>query len=135
MTIAQLLATTRDGDDWFPFFPLIPLLFIGLWGRRLHHIRAARAKSPASIGRSGAGRALRPRVRSTSRSTANDARRCAARTDAASGSTNVGNSPDVVLPERFGYSIQALSNIIDVLTVGRMPCTFFCQAMNSGVAS
>jgi hypothetical protein len=31
MTIAQLLATTRDGDDWFPFFPLIPLFFIGLW--------------------------------------------------------------------------------------------------------
>jgi len=49
MTIAQLLATTRDGDDWFPFFPLIPLFFIGLWavvfvtfGRRWrHHPRRA----------------------------------------------------------------------------------------------
>jgi putative membrane protein len=48
MTIAQLLAT-RDGDDWFPFFPLIPLFFIGLWavvfvtvGRRWHqHPRRA----------------------------------------------------------------------------------------------
>jgi putative membrane protein len=30
MTIAQLLAT-HDGDHWFPWFPLIPLFFIGLW--------------------------------------------------------------------------------------------------------
>ena len=31
MTIAQMLATTHDHDHWVPFFPLIPLLFIGLW--------------------------------------------------------------------------------------------------------
>ena len=31
MTIAQMLATTDDHDHWFPFFPLIPLFFIGLW--------------------------------------------------------------------------------------------------------
>ena len=43
-TIAQLLATTDDHDHWFPFFPLIPLFFIGLWvfvfatfGRRWRH--------------------------------------------------------------------------------------------------
>ena len=48
MTIAQLFASNHD-HDWFPFFPLIPLFFIGLWvllfatvGRRWrHHPRRA----------------------------------------------------------------------------------------------
>ena len=44
VTIAQLLASNHDNDHWFPFFPLIPLFFIGLWvfvfatfGRRWRH--------------------------------------------------------------------------------------------------
>jgi putative membrane protein len=44
MAIAQLLASNHDNDHWFPFFPLIPLFFIGLWvvvfatfGRRWRH--------------------------------------------------------------------------------------------------
>jgi putative membrane protein len=47
MSIAQMLATNQDHDHWFPFFPLIPLFFIGLWivvfatfgRRRRHHAR------------------------------------------------------------------------------------------------